>query len=55
MHFPRLVSQVHMKAGKNKRKEKVPYMSDPNQNVKKKKKQLQAQSKDLFIKRAQKN
>ena len=32
-HFPRLVSQVHMMAGQNKCKEKVPDVSDPNQNV----------------------
>ena len=32
-HFPRLVSQVHMMAGQNKYKEKVPDVSDPNQNV----------------------
>ena len=28
-----LVSQVHMMAGQNKCKEKVPDVSDPNQNV----------------------
>ena len=28
-----LVSQVHMMAGENKCKEKVPDVSDPNQNV----------------------
>ena len=32
-HFPRLVSQVHMMAGQNKCKEKVPDVSDPNKNV----------------------
>ena len=32
-HLPRLVSQVHMMAGQNKCKEKVPGVSDPNQNV----------------------
>ena len=32
-HFPRLVSQVHMIAGQNKCKEKVPDVSDPHQNV----------------------
>ena len=32
-HFPRLVSHVHMMAGQNKCKEKVPGVSDPNQNV----------------------
>ena len=32
-HFPRLVSQVHMMAGQNKCKEKVPHVSDPNLNV----------------------
>ena len=31
-HFPRLVSQVHMMTGRNKCKEKVPDVSDPNQN-----------------------
>ena len=31
--FPRLVSQVHMMAGQSKCKEKVPDVSDPNQNV----------------------
>ena len=34
-HFPRLVSQVHMMAGQKKCKEKVPDVSDPNQNVEK--------------------
>ena len=32
-HFPRLVSQVHMMTGQNKCKEKIPDVSDPNQNV----------------------
>ena len=32
-HFPRLVAQVHIMAGQNKCKEKVPNVSDPNQNV----------------------
>ena len=32
-HFPRLVFQVYMMAGQNKCKEKVPNVSDPNQNV----------------------
>ena len=32
-HFPRLVSQVHMMAGENKCKEKVPDVPDPSQNV----------------------
>ena len=31
-HLPRLVSQVHMAAGQNKCKEKVPDVSDPDQN-----------------------
>ena len=29
----RLLSQVHMMAGQNKCKEKVPDVSDPNQNI----------------------
>ena len=32
-HFPMLVSQVHMMAGENKCKEKVPDVPDPSQNV----------------------
>ena len=32
-HFPRFVSQVDMMVGQNKCKEKVPDVSDPNQNV----------------------
>ena len=32
-HLPRLVSQVHMMAGQNERKEKVSDVSDPNQIV----------------------
>ena len=32
-HHPRQVSQVLMMAGQNKCKEKVPDVSDPNQNV----------------------
>ena len=32
-YFPRLVSHVYMIAGQNKFKEKVPDVSDPNQNA----------------------
>ena len=32
-YFPRLVSPVYVMAGQNKCKEKVPDVSDPNQNV----------------------
>ena len=35
VHFPRPVSQVYMMTGQNKCKEKVPDVSDPNQNVEK--------------------
>ena len=31
--FPGLVSHVHIMAGQNKCKEKVPDVSDPNQNI----------------------
>ena len=54
-----LVSQVHMMAGQNKMvaKEKVPDVSDPNQNVETRSdsKLKFTQCKDLFIKRVQKS
>ena len=52
-----MVSQVHMMAGQNKCKEKVPDVSDPNQNVETtcNCKLKFTSLKDLFIKSVQKN
>ena len=50
-------SQIHAMAGQNKSKEKVPYVSDPNQNLETtcNSKLKFTLLKDLFIKRVQKN
>ena len=50
-------SQIHVMAGQNKSKEKVPYVSDPNQNLETtcNSKLKFTLLKDLFIKRVQKN
>ena len=50
-------SQIHVMAGQNKSKEKVPYVSDPNQSLETtcNSKLKFTLLKDLFIKRVQKN